>query len=247
MHQLQHRCITPRSANGEETGASWLAQVLVCSRAMRGTSSLGAALLAVGLGFVATTGCGDDDEPPPSGLSCVGEQCNLECPPDDPTCQAECRQGADCDLNCNGVECDLDCASKSTCNADCREEGGCDADCEGQSDCNVDCTLSGDCNLDCAGGSRCDIQCKENCGGGCAGTSECNLGCDGACGVGCTGESVCSLSCRTGCFVCCQGSATCNLTCTEAETTECTADDGTRILVCGRECPAADECKYGDT
>lgn len=187
--------------------------------------------------------CGDDDDGP-SGLECVGEKCNLKCPADDPSCQATCRNGADCDLDCNGTECDLDCKAKSTCVADCSERGGCDTNCQGQSTCTVNCEQAGNCNLDCAGGSECTTTCKENCGGGCAGNSSCNLGCEQNCGIGCTGNTTCGLSCKTGCYICCQGSATCNLTCSDAEVTECPGDDNTKIYVCGRECPPASECRY---
>jgi hypothetical protein len=205
---------------------------------VRSVGLLPAALLAA---VAVSPGCGSDDEA--EALYCEGEQCNLACADGDPSCSAVCSKGADCDLDCNGAECDLDCQSKSTCDVDCSKAGGCDADCEGQSTCKVDCTNASDCNLDCAGGSTCDITCKGDCGGGCAGTSTCNLTCESACGVGCTGTSTCSVSCTKGCFICCDGSAQCDLKCTDAEVTECMTGGGTRVLVCGRECPADDECK----
>ena len=188
-------------------------------------------------------GCGSDVE----RLECVGEQCDLVCPEGDASCEATCSKGADCDLDCNGADCSLDCQSKSECDADCTVAGGCDASCEGQSTCNVDCTESEGCDLDCAGGSTCDIKCSGDCGGGCQGTSQCSLTCEQGCGMGCTGDAICSLTCETGCFICCQGSADCTLTCGEGvETTECMVDENTRIIVCGRECPDASECDYGE-
>lgn len=205
------------------------------------------ATAAVGLTWMTFVGCGDDPEPDRSEpLTCSGETCDLLC--EDGTaepCLAECEQGADCDLDCNGLACNLDCSSKSECTADCELEGGCDTDCEGQSTCTVDCSQSGNCNLDCAGGSDCNITCESDCGGGCTGNSDCNLACDNDCGIACTGNTNCQLDCTTDCFVCCDGSATCALNCTDDETTECDVGGGTIILVCGRDCPSDDSaCVY---
>ncbi len=189
--------------------------------------------------------CGSDDEGPDT-LECSGEQCNLECPPGSPDCQAECSKGANCDLDCKDANCNLDCASKSDCSADCSEAGGCDATCEGQSSCAIDCTGAGGCDLGCAGGSECQIDCKDNCGGGCSGNSDCHLSCEQGCDVGCNGNARCDLTCKTNCFVCCKGSTDCQLNCTDAEVTECQGDDGSTIYVCGRECPSSAECQYDE-
>lgn len=190
--------------------------------------------------------CSSDD-PAPDKLQCSGEECDLACPVGSPDCQAECTKGADCDLDCNDATCDLDCGSKSECTADCTQVGGCDAQCEGQSSCAIDCTGAGGCDLGCAGGSECQIDCEENCGGGCTGNSDCHLACEQGCDVGCNGNARCDLTCKTNCFVCCKGSTDCQLNCTDSEVTECQASDGSMIYVCGRECPSADECRYGDT
>ena len=189
-------------------------------------------------------GCGSDVEA--ESFECTGDQCEFECSDGDVACDATCTKGADCDLTCAGPDCELDCQSKSLCEADCTVAGGCDTNCEGQSTCNVDCSEAGGCDLDCAGGSTCDIKCEGDCGGGCTGTSQCGLTCKEGCDMGCTGDAICGLTCETNCFVCCNGSADCTLTCSGAETTECMVDDNTRILVCGRECPDAALCKYGD-
>lgn len=120
-------------------------------------------------------------------LPCVGVDCDLACPDDDPSCYAICTGSKKCKLKCGkGARCELTCASGEDCASDCGPKALCDVHCSDAKKCKVHCASGSDCAIDC---STSDCT-KADCDDGASCLLECRTG--STCDFGkCSAPSLC--------------------------------------------------------